>query len=219
MSDVKKQLFQQLSLVAHSLGSPQRIELLDFLAQAERSVEELSQLSQLSTANTSRHLQVLKTNGLVKVEKQGKNRLYRLAGEDVVLLVQQLRLVAENHLAEVDRLKRNLTEQANEVPALSSEDTLAFLADENFMLVDVRPVKEYRQGHIQGAINILPEDIEQAIQTLPRNKTIIAYCRGPYCTYSHKMVEALRQQGIKALRLDDGFPEWQAAGLPSHTKE
>lgn len=214
MSEVKKQLFQQLALVAHSLGSPQRIEMLDYLAQAERTVDELSQLTQLSTANTSRHLQVLKNNGLVKMQKQGKNRLYRLAGEDVVLLIQQLRFVAENHLAEVNRLKQDLIDYQSESSVLTAEETLSHLDDEDFILVDVRPTKEYAQGHIKGAMNIPPDRIENAINTLPLDKTIVAYCRGPYCIYSHQMINTLRQQGVKALRLDEGFPEWKAAGLP-----
>ncbi len=219
MSDIKRQLFQQLATVAHSLGSPQRIEILDYLAQAERSVDELSQLTQLSTANTSRHLQVLKTNGLVKMQKQGKSRLYRLAGQDVVLLVKQLRFVAENHLAEVNRLKQDLSNSEETLPVLTAQETLSQLAENDLLLVDVRPPKEYEQGHIKGAMNIPPENIDSALEALPFDKTIVAYCRGPYCTYSHKLVETLRQKGVNALRLEEGFPEWKAAGLPCITNE
>ncbi|HHT00898.1 MAG TPA: metalloregulator ArsR/SmtB family transcription factor [Thiomicrospira sp.] len=219
MSDIKRQLFQQLATVAHSLGSPQRIEILDYLAQAERSVDELSQLTQLSTANTSRHLQVLKTNGLVKMQKQGKSRLYRLAGQDVVLLVKQLRFVAENHLAEVNRLKQDLSNSEETSPVLTAQETLSQLAENDLLLVDVRPPKEYEQGHIKGAMNIPPENIDSALEALPFDKTIVAYCRGPYCTYSHKLVETLRQKGVNALRLEEGFPEWKAAGLPCITNE
>jgi rhodanese-related sulfurtransferase/DNA-binding transcriptional ArsR family regulator len=219
LSDIKRQLFQQLATVAHSLGSPQRIEILDYLAQAERSVDELSQLTQLSTANTSRHLQVLKTNGLVKMQKQGKSRLYRLAGQDVVLLVKQLRFVAENHLAEVNRLKQDLSNSEETSPVLTAQETLSQLAENDLLLVDVRPPKEYEQGHIKGAMNIPPENIDSALEALPFDKTIVAYCRGPYCTYSHKLVETLRQKGVNALRLEEGFPEWKAAGLPCITNE
>jgi ArsR family transcriptional regulator len=219
LSDIKRQLFQQLATVAHSLGSPQRIEILDYLAQAERSVDELSQLTQLSTANTSRHLQVLKTNGLVKMQKQGKSRLYRLAGQDVVLLVKQLRFVAENHLAEVNRLKQDLSNSEETLPVLTAQETLSQLAENDLLLVDVRPPKEYEQGHIKGAMNIPPENIDSALEALPFDKTIVAYCRGPYCTYSHKLVETLRQKGVNALRLEEGFPEWKAAGLPCITNE
>jgi len=219
LSDIKRQLFQQLATVAHSLGSPQRIEILDYLAQAERSVDELSQLTQLSTANTSRHLQVLKNNGLVKMQKQGKSRLYRLAGQDVVLLVKQLRFVAENHLAEVNRLKQDLTNSEETSPVLTAQEAQSQLAENDLLLVDVRPPKEYEQGHIKGAMNIPPENIDSALEALPLDKTIVAYCRGPYCTYSHKMVETLRQKGVNALRLEEGFPEWKAAGLPCITNE
>jgi len=210
---IKKQIFEQLALVAHSLGSPQRIELLDYLAQSERTVEELSLLSDLSIANTSRHLQILKKNGLAEVRKQGKNRIYRLAGEDIILLMQQVRSVAENHLAEVDRLKTRLHSPL-EKATISIQETLSQLQNNDFVLVDVRPTKEYDQGHIKGALNVPPEQIESALNTLPRHKTIVAYCRGPYCTYSHTMIERLRQQGVKALKLEEGFPEWKAAGLP-----
>ncbi len=212
LSTIKKQLFEQLALVAHSIGSPQRIELLDYLAQSERTVDELSQLTQMSTANTSRHLQVLKNNGLVLVRKQGKSRIYELAGEDVVLLLKQVRLVAEAHLAEVGRLKSLLPSASSE--AASFKTTLNHLNDTNYLVVDVRPHKEFQQGHIEGAIHIAPDDIESAIDTIPHDKTIIAYCRGPYCTYSHKMIEQLRKEGVEALRLENGFPEWKAAGLP-----
>ena len=214
MSELKKKIFEQLALVAHSIGSPQRIELLDYLAQSERSVEELSQLTGLSTANTSRHLQVLKNNGLVSVRKQGKSRLYQLAGEDVVLLIKQVRLVAEQHLAEVDRLKASLLPNKDGEMIASFETTLAHLDDQNYVVVDVRPTKEFEQGHIQGAINIEPDDIEIAQQSLPHDKTIIAYCRGPYCTYSHQMIAQLKAEGVNALRLEEGFPEWKAAGFP-----
>jgi len=214
MTDIKKQLFEQLALIAHCLASPQRIELLDYLAQAERSVEELSQLSDLSTANTSRHLQVLKNNGLVDMRKQGKSRLYRIAGEDVILLLRHLRQSAEKHLAEVDRLMLDLVDEEDPSEVMSIEEILSHLKDDNFILLDVRPAKEYTQGHIQGAINIPPDTIDYAIKELPHNKALVAYCRGPYCRYSYKMVKVLRQNGVKAHRLEEGFPEWKAAGLP-----
>jgi len=213
MSEVKKQLFEQLALVAHSLSSPQRIELLDYLAQAERSVEELSQLSGLTTANTSRHLQVLKTHGLVVMRKQGKKRLYQMAGADIVQLVVALRQTAQKHLAEVDRLiMQRLNEQAS--PEVAAKDVVAHLNDEQYLLLDVRPPKEFAEGHVKGAINVPPETIDEATHQLPHDKILVAYCRGPYCAYSYKMVKALQQNGVTAMRLQEGFPEWKAAGLP-----
>ena len=214
MSKIKKQLFEQLALIAHTLGSPQRIEMLDYLAQAERSVDELSQLSGLTIANTSRHLQILKQHGLVSMRKQGKSRLYTVAGDDVIQLISSLHRTAENHLAQVNLLKAQMTNNNSSVQTISSQQLFEKLKSRNTLIFDVRPNKEYQQGHIKGAINIQPDEIEEQTQDLSTKKTIVAYCRGPYCVYSYQMIESLRTQGIKALRLEEGFPEWKAAGLP-----
>ena len=213
MITIKKQLFEQFALIAHSLGSPQRIELLDYLAQAERSVEELSQLSGLMIANTSRHIQILKTNGLVSVRKQGKNRLYQLAGDDVIQLISSLRITAKKHLAEVDRLASYMAKNHYKQKTISSLELSKMMSDQDLMIIDVRPQKEFEQGHIYGAINISPNEVEEKSQTVPIGKTVVAYCRGPYCAYSAEMLEFLRSRGIHAWRLDEGFPEWKAAGL------
>jgi len=214
MSTVKKQLFEQLALIAHSLGSPQRMEMLDYLAQAERGVDELSKLTDLSIANTSRHLQILKQNGIVSVRKQGKSRLYQLAGDDVIQLISSLRVTAKKHLAEVERLTANLLDSSLREQTISSRELVNKIEDDNLLLLDVRPNKEFLQGHIQGAINILPEEIEEKSKQLASDKTVVAYCRGPYCVYSYEMLQSLRSRGIDALRLEEGFPEWKAAGLP-----
>lgn len=214
MTVIKKQLFEQLALIAHSLASPQRVEMLDYLAQAERGVDELSQLAGLTVANTSRHLQILKQNGLVLMRKAGKNRLYRLAGDDVVLLIRSLRITAQTHLAEVDRLISKITSNSLHELTISSEELAKNIDDKELLILDVRPDREFLEGHIRGAINIQPDEIEETIEDLPVNKTVVAYCRGPYCVYSYKMVDILRDKGVEALRLEEGFPEWKAAGLP-----
>ncbi len=213
MSEIKKQLFEQLALVAHCLGSPQRIEILDYIAQAERSVDELSQLCNLSIANTSRHLQILKQHGLVNMRKQGKSRLYTIAGDDVVQLLTSLRQTSEHHLAQVNVLKSKLINKAQD-ETISSQQLLKHLNNKDYLIYDVRPRKEFQQGHIVGAINIQPEEIVEKTENLSTDKTVIAYCRGPYCVYSYEMLHSLKSQGIKALRLEEGFPEWKAAGLP-----
>lgn len=214
MTAIKKQLFQQLALVAHSLSSPQRVEMLDYLAQAERAVDELSQLVGLTLANTSRHLQILKQHGLVLMRKEGKTRLYRLAGDDVVLLIGSLRKTAETHLAEVDRLISQIATKPHDDQTISSKELVGKINDQDLIILDVRPSGEFAQGHIQGAINIQPEDISDTTQDIPSKNIVVAYCRGPYCIYSYQMVDSLREKGIKALRLEEGFPEWKAAGLP-----
>ena len=214
MSVIKKQLFEQLALIAHSLGSPQRVEMLDYLAQAESNVEELSLLVGLTLANTSRHLHILKQNGLVLVRKDGKRRLYRLAGDDVIILMSSLRKTAETHLAEVDRLMLKITANTPKEQTISSKELVSKFDDQKLLILDVRPQREFLQGHIRGAINVQPEEIEKQIQDLATDKIVIAYCRGPYCLYSYKMLESLREKGIEAFRLEEGFPEWKAAGLP-----
>ncbi len=214
MTVIKKQLFEQLALIAHCLASPQRVEILDYLAQAERGVDELSQLAGLSVANTSRHLQILKQNGLVLVRKEGKSRFYKLAGDDVVLLISSLRKTAETHLAEVDRLISQITSNTLNEKTISSKELVSKINDQDLLILDVRPNREFLQGHIRGAINVQPEDIDEKTKDLSTKKIVVAYCRGPYCLYSYKMVDSLRGKGIEALRLEEGFPEWKAAGLP-----
>jgi rhodanese-related sulfurtransferase/DNA-binding transcriptional ArsR family regulator len=212
MSSVKKQLFEQLALIASSLGSPQRMEMLDYLAQAERSVDELSKLVDQSIANTSRHLQILKQHGLVSVRKQGKSRLYQIAGEDVIQLITHLRNTAETHLAEVNRLTSEF--KTTNSQTITSADLVRKMKDKNFLILDVRPRKEFLQGHILGAANVQPEDIKDKTKDIPQHKIVVAYCRGPYCLYSYEMINSLHAQGISAFRLEEGFPEWKAAGLP-----
>ncbi|MBU0655971.1 MAG: metalloregulator ArsR/SmtB family transcription factor [Gammaproteobacteria bacterium] len=213
----KQQLNTQFALIAQALASPQRLEILDYLAQAERSVEELSQLASLSVANTSRHLQTLKQSALVNVRTDGKRRLYRLAGDDVVQLIASLRRTAELHLAEVERLAHTYLTHKEEMEAISAEELLERLARDEVTLLDVRPAAEYAAGHIPGAVHLLPEEVAARLHELDDSKTIVAYCRGPYCVYSYQMVQTLRGHGINAARLVDGLPEWKAAGLPVHT--
>lgn len=214
----KQQLNTQFALIAQALASPQRLEILDYLAQAERSVEELSQLASLSVANTSRHLQTLKQSALVNVRTDGKRRLYRLAGDDVVQLIASLRRTAELHLAEVERLAHTYLTHKEEMEAISAEELLERLARDEVTLLDVRPAAEYAAGHIPGAIHLLPEEVAARLHELDDSKTIVAYCRGPYCVYSYQMVQALRGHGVEAIRLKDGLPEWKAAGLPTETQ-
>ncbi len=216
-STPKQQLNAQFALIAQALASPQRLELLDYLAQAERSVEDLAQLASLTLANTSRHLQVLRQAMLVQVRTDGKHRRYRLAGDDVVQLLASLRRSAELHLAEVDRLAHVYLTDKTAMEAISAEELLARIARDEVLLLDVRPRTEYAAGHIPGALHLPPEAVAERLHTLDDRKTIVAYCRGPYCVYAMAAVRALRAQGLPALRLENGFPEWRAAGLPVQT--
>ena len=218
MSTLRQQVNEHLALIAQGLASPQRLEIMEYLAQTERSVDELSQLTDLTVANTSRHLQVLKQAALVVVRREGKRRIYRLAGDDVVNLVTSLRRTAEIHLAEVERLMQSYINQKDELEAISAQELLDRAEHGEVTVLDIRPQKEYAAGHLPNAINIPPDEIAQRIaeleSNLDSNKTIVAYCRGPYCLYSHDAVKLLREKGFMAQRLRDGFPEWQAAGYP-----
>jgi rhodanese-related sulfurtransferase/predicted transcriptional regulator len=213
----KQQVNAQFALIAQALASPQRLEILDYLSQAERSVEELAQLANLSVANTSRHLQTLKQAALVQVRTDGKHRRYRLAGDDVVQLINSLRRTAELHLAEVERLTQTYLTNKAAMEAISAEELLARMARDEVTVLDVRPYAEYAAGHIPGAVHVAPDALESELHKLDDSKTIVAYCRGAYCVYAFHAVQTLHQQGIEALRLADGLPEWRAAGLPIQT--
>lgn len=214
MSVLRQKVNEHLALMAQALASPQRLDMLDYLAQAERSVDELSQLAGLTVANTSRHLQVLKQAALVVVRREGKKRFYRLAGNDVVTLVSSLRQTARIHLAEVDRLMQSYLAQKDSLEAISAKELLERAQNGEVTVLDIRPEQEFAAGHLPDAINIPPDQIAQRIKKLDSNQTVVAYCRGPYCLYSYDAVNLLREKGFEAQRLEDGFPEWQAAGYP-----
>jgi ArsR family transcriptional regulator len=189
------------------------LEILEYLAQAPRSVEQLAHLSGLTVANTSRHLQQLRKVGLVRVERHGKRRIYHLAGDDIVQALRCLRRSAEQHLAEVERILQQYWQQQGDLPAIDFYTLRQLSEKDQVLLLDVRPAEEYAQGHIPGALNVPPDQIETFLQHFdPKGKTVVAYCRGPYCTFSHQAVTALRQRAIQALRLKEGLPEWRAEG-------
>ncbi|MEE9303562.1 MAG: metalloregulator ArsR/SmtB family transcription factor [Thiotrichaceae bacterium] len=205
---------QQLALIAQGLASEKRLEMLEYLAQTERCVDELSHLAGLTVANTSRHLQVLKQAALVVVRREGKRRFYRLTGDDVVTLVASLRNTAEIHLAEVERLMGSYFTQKDALEAISAAELLERTQQGEVTVLDIRPEKEFAAGHLPHAINIPPEKIAQRISALDNTQTIVAYCRGPYCLYSYDAVKLLLEKGFTAQRLEEGFPEWRAAGYP-----
>mgnify|MGYP006103440297 FL=1 len=218
MSPLKQLLNEQLSLVAQSLASPQRLEILEYLSQTERSVDELSQLVGLNVANTSRHLQVLKQAALVIVRREGKKRFYKLTGNDVTNLITSLRKTAEIHLAEVERLMHNYISYKDDLEAISAQELLERSENDEVMVLDIRPEEEFHAGHLPNAINVPPNELLQRISNIKSDKDIVAYCRGPYCLFSYNALETLREKGFKAQRLEDGFPEWKAAGYPvQHT--
>jgi ArsR family transcriptional regulator len=205
--------------VAQALGHANRLELLEHLAQRERSVEDLTALSGMSFANTSRHLQILRRARLVETERRGKHVLYSLAGgAEVVTLIKSLGRVGERNVAEVNRVLRDYFHARDSMEAVTREDLVGRIADGLVTVLDVRPKDEFAEGHLPGARNIPLAELNRRLKELPKNVEIVAYCRGPYCVLAFEAVAALRAKGFKAVRLEDGFPEWKAAGLTVETR-
>ncbi|RLK51123.1 ArsR family transcriptional regulator [Alkalispirillum mobile] len=210
----KRDLLAQIATVGKALGHAYRLELLEHVAQGERTVETLTQLTGLRLATVSQHLQHLRRAGLVRTRREGKYIHYRVAGDDVVNLVNSLRAVAENNLSEVQRLVQDYFDGSEALEALPTDDLLERVREGSVTLLDVRPEEEYRVGHLPGAINIPARELERRLRDLPEGREVVAYCRGPYCALSHDAVRLLRERGVRALRLESGYPEWKAAGLP-----
>ena len=211
---IKTRLYGELARVGTTLGSPGRLQLLEFLAQGERSVEALAAMAGLSVANCSKHLQALRLAGLVGARRQGLRVFYALAGDDVVALYSALQRVAENRVAAVERLVRAWLAHRDELEPVPAAELLERAKKGLVTVLDVRPAEEYAAGHLPGAINIPVERLESRLAKLPKRREIVAYCRGPYCLMSFEAVKKLRKRGLKARRLEKGFPEWRAAGLP-----
>ena len=214
ISNFKQDLFAQFARVGKALSNGNRLELLEFLAQGERSVDELSKVSGLTVANTSQHLQQLRQSGLVESRKNGLKVYYRLSGEDVIDLLKSLRVVAERHVAEVDRLVNSFLTVKDELEPIPREELLQRARDGLVTVVDVRPPEEFAAGHVPGAVNIPLADLEKHLGELDMEQEIVAYCRGPHCVLAFDAVAKLRENGLKARRLEDGYPEWKLAGLP-----
>lgn len=213
-SDPKSSLYEALARVGTALGAAGRLQLLEFLAQGERSVDALAAMTGLSVANCSKHLQALRQAGLVTARKEGLRVYYAIAGDDVVALYSALQRVAENRVAEVDRLVRTWLAHRDELEPVAPAELLDRAKKGLVTVLDVRPAEEYAAGHVRGAINIPVDQLASHLAKLPKRKEVVAYCRGPYCLMSFEAVEMLRKRGLKARRLKDGFPEWRAAGLP-----
>ena len=211
---LKDALYQSIAKLAQALASGNRLQLLEFIAQGERSVEALAGMSGLTMANTSQHLQALKQAGLVVARKEGLRVYYALAGDDIALLYQVLRRVAEARVAEVDRLVRDFVGHRDELEPIPAAELLQLAKKGLVTVIDVRPPEEYAAGHVPGAINVPLDKLAGQLGKLPKRREVVAYCRGPYCLLSFDAVAALRKRGVKARRLVEGFPEWRAAGLP-----
>ncbi|MCP3664412.1 MAG: metalloregulator ArsR/SmtB family transcription factor [Gammaproteobacteria bacterium] len=213
----KHELFNQFARIAKAMGNGYRLELLEFLAQGERSVDALAKVSGLTVANTSQHLQLLKQAGLVINRKAGQNVYYRLSSLDVLALLGSLREVAKGHLSDVNRLVDNYLKVKDNLEPISAAQLLQKIRYGLVTVLDVRPPEEYTAGHLPGAINLHMDLLEQQLKTFNSEQEIVAYCRGPYCVLAFKAVNLLRGRGFNAKRLEGGLPEWRLEGFPVET--
>jgi rhodanese-related sulfurtransferase len=212
--EFKDRLFEQFAQIGKALSHPKRLEILDLLAQAERTVEEIVRETAMPVASASQHLQVLKGAWMVESRREGLYVHYRLADEGVFRAWQAVRNLGETRLAEVDRVVEIYLKDRDALEAVGATTLMERISDRNVVVLDVRPGEEYRAGHIPGALSVPVDALQAALQTLPKDKEIIAYCRGPYCVFSDEAVRILSAQGYRASRLTEGFPEWRAAGYP-----
>ena len=215
--DFKDRLYGEFARIGKALASPHRLEILEVLAQGERTVESLASQTGLSIANASRHLQQLRQAQLVLARREGLFVHYRLAGPEVITLVLALRRTAEQHLAEVDRVVDDFFGDRGGFEPVTPDELSRRMTNGEVMVLDVRPEQEYAAGHIAGARSLPVADLSARLAELPREKEYVAYCRGPYCVYADEAVTALRANGLKAQRLSEGYPEWWLSGRPVRT--
>src|SRR5215207_6670905 len=213
----KDSLYAEFAVLGKALANPHRLELLDLLGQGERSVDELAREAALSLANASAHLQVLRQARLVESDKRGLNVVYRLAAPEVFNLWRTLRDLGSARLAEVDRLVETFLTDRASLAAVDLDELERLVANGSVTLLDVRPALEYRQGHIPHAWSMPVEELEHRLAELPREREVVAYCRGPYCVFSDEAAQLLQTRGFRVRRFEEGFPEWRAAGLPVAT--
>jgi rhodanese-related sulfurtransferase/DNA-binding transcriptional ArsR family regulator len=210
----KQVLYGQFAEVAKGLGHGHRLEILELLAQGERSVEALAERAGLSLANASQHLRLMRRAGLLVSRRDGKRILYGLSGSSVLDLVAALRRVAEQNLAEVRETVDGYFRERDALEPVSRKELARRIKDGLVTVLDVRPEDEFAAGHLPQAINIPLRTLTRRLRDLPKNAEVVAYCRGPYCVLAFEAVALLRGRGFKARRLEDGYPEWKAAGLP-----
>jgi rhodanese-related sulfurtransferase/DNA-binding transcriptional ArsR family regulator len=210
----KADLLEEFARIGKALSSGKRLQLLEYLAQGERSVDVLAGMTGLSVANTSQHLQQLRQAGLASARKEGLYVYYRLSSDSVVRLLAALRAVGQEQLAEVHKLVGVYFDSKDNLEPVPAQELLKRAKTGMVTVLDVRPREEFAAGHIRGAINVPLPELTKRLAEIPRDKEIVAYCRGPYCLLAFEAVARLRKAGRKARRLEDGFPEWKSAGLP-----
>ncbi len=213
----KDALFDALASTAAALGSGRRAQIVEVLAQGERTVEQVAEEIGQSLANTSHHLRTLARAGLVTSRRAGTHVHYRLASDDVADAWAALRRVAAAHVHDLDELARAYLGDRDQLETITRDELLARLDRGEVVVVDVRPEAEYAAGHLPGAVSVPPDRLDELLDTLPAGRNVVAYCRGPYCVYADDAVRALTRRGRRAVRLEDGLPEWRRAGGPVET--
>lgn len=212
--EVNELLYEQFARIGKAFDNPRRVQLLDLLGQGEHSVEALSRSTGMGMTNTSAHLKVLRESNLVASRRQGTKVLYRLADDQVARFLGEFRQLAHARSAEIQQAMNVHFTDDQAVPVTRAE-LLKLMKDGSVIVVDVRPADEYASGHIPGALSIPMDSLEDRIEGIPADAEVVAYCRGPYCVLAPKAVRLLRERGLRARRLEDGFPEWRLAGLPT----
>ncbi|MGH9106116.1 MAG: ArsR/SmtB family transcription factor [Acidimicrobiales bacterium] len=212
--EAKDRLYEVFARTAKAVANPKRIELLELLAQGERTVESLADATGMGMTNTSAHLQVLARSGMAETRKEGTRVFYRVSGDDVPAFVVALRDLARARAAEVDQIVRDYFVARDALEPIGRDELVGRVGSGDVVILDVRPVQEYLAGHIPGALSVPLDHLEQALSRLPKRGEIIAYCRGPYCVLAPQAVERLKAKGYRARRLAEGLPEWRLAGLP-----
>ncbi|MBC7174267.1 MAG: metalloregulator ArsR/SmtB family transcription factor, partial [Polyangiaceae bacterium] len=208
----KDEIYEQFARLGKAVSAPKRLELLDLLCQSPRTVEALAEQAAISVANASQHLQVLRSARLVEAEKKGLYVEYRLAGEEVCAFFFALRGLAKSRLAEVDKVAREYLEERGAMEAVVGDELLRRVKSGEVTVLDVRPPEEFRAGHIPGALSIPVGELKARLKELPKDREVVAYCRGPYCVMALEAVELLRKKGFKAHRLEQGVVDWRARG-------
>lgn len=209
----KDAIYEQFARIGKAVSSPKRLELLDLLCQGERTVEVLAKEAEISLANTSQHLQVLRSAHLIESEKSGQFVIYRLKDQAVCDFVLSMRILAERELAEVEQIKRRFLEGKEGLEPVDRESLIKRVKEGKVIVLDVRPAEEFMAGHIPGAVSIPLEELEQKLSGLPKDQEIVAYCRGPYCVLAIRAVEILRKKGFHAFRMEEGVQDWRARGF------
>lgn len=210
--EFKDFVFQEIAAVAQAFSSPKRLEIIEVLAQGERSVETLAKEGSMTIANTSRHLQVLKAAGIVRSRKEGVSVIYAIADEKVLACWKALQVLAEKRRAEIKEAAKSFFAEGDDIEPIAIEELQRLLNNKEIVLLDVRPVEEYENGHLPGAVSMPLAELKRGLDKLAKRREIVAYCRGRYCVLAAEAVTILKKAGYKALRLEDGVYEWQQAG-------